>query len=87
MVEELRRIVIQKAAAVDGLLGVVISDKEGIPILKAAVDQNAVVLDSCFRHQFLSISNTISEHAGKMCLGNTNHILSSFDHYQVCKEP
>ena len=83
MVEELRRLVIRRASAVDGLLGVVISDKDGVPILKASVDQTAVVVDNCFRHQFLSISNTITEQAAKMVLGTTNHILAAFDQYQV----
>jgi mitogen-activated protein kinase kinase 1 interacting protein 1 len=80
---ELQQLITEIAANTRGVLGVVISDKDGVPVLKAAVDNNSPILDGCFRHQFLSVCSTLSEHANKMCLGPTLSITATFDDYQV----
>ena len=47
------------------------------------MDSSSPLVDGCFRHQFLSVCSTLSEHANKMCLGSTTSITASFDDYQV----
>lgn len=59
------------------------SDKDGVPVLKAPIENNSPMLDGCFRHHFLSVCSTLSEHALKMCLGPALSITASFDDYQV----
>jgi mitogen-activated protein kinase kinase 1 interacting protein 1 len=81
--EDLRRLIVDIASHTNGILGVVISDKDGVPVLKAVVDTSSQIVDSCFRHQFLSVYGTLSEHASKMCLGPTKSIFATFDNYQV----
>ena len=66
-----------------GLIGIVISDKDGVPVLKVAGDANTPTMEGCFRHQFLSVCSTLQEHALKMCLGPTASITATFDDYQV----
>ena len=78
---EIRRLITEIATNTTGVVGVVISDKGGVPALKSAIDQN--ILEGCFRHQFLSVFGTLSEHAHKMCLGQTSSIVATFDDYQV----
>lgn len=52
-------------------------------VLKAMMDSGNPIVDGCFRHQFLSVYGTLSEHAAKMCLGPTMSIWATFDDYQV----
>lgn len=83
MVEELRRLVASRASGISGLMAVVISDRDGVPVIKAPVYDNSAVVDQCLRHQFLSIFNTMTEHVTKMGFGETQNVLASFDDYQV----
>ena len=53
-----------------GLIGIVISDKDGVPVLKVAGNDSSSTMEGCFRHQFLSVCSTLQEHALKMCLGS-----------------
>jgi len=78
---EVRQLITEVAANTPGVVGVVISDKDGVPVLKSAIEAN--LLEGCFRHQFLSVFGTLSEHAHKMCLGQTSSIMATFDDYQV----
>ena len=79
---EVRQLITDVATNTPGVVGVVISDKDGVPVLKAAIESNNL-LEGCFRHQFLSVFGTLSEHAQKMCLGPTSSIMATFDDYQV----
>jgi len=82
---ELRQLITEVASNVvgQGLIGVVISDKDGVPVMKVALDSGSQLIEGCFRHQFLSVCSTLSEHANKMCLGPSVSINASFDDYQV----
>ena len=79
---EVRQLITDVATGTPGVVGVVISDKDGVPVLKAAIESNNL-LEGCFRHQFLSVFGTLSEHGQKMCLGPTSSIMATFDDYQV----
>lgn len=46
--DELRRLLTQRLDSVPGLLGLVISDRDGVPIIKASVEQSNVI-EHCFR--------------------------------------
>ena len=52
--EELRRLLTQRLEAVPGLLALVVSDRDGVPIIKASVDHNNVI-DNCFRFETLTL--------------------------------
>ena len=79
---EVRQLINDIASNTKGVLGVVISDREGVPVLKTVIDTGNSIVDRCFRHQFLSVYGSMSEHAAKMCLGSTLSIMSTFDDYQ-----
>lgn len=80
---ELRQLLTDLAVHTNGLIGIVLSDKDGVPVLKAPIENNSAVLDGCLRHQFLSICGTLSEHARKMCLGAPMSVTATFDDHQV----
>lgn len=80
---EVRELLQSIASNTIGVLGVIISDKEGVPIIKAVIESNNPIVDGCFRHQFLSVFPSISEHATKMCLGSTKCIIGTFEDYQL----
>ena len=80
---ELRQLIVDIASNTKGVLGLVISDKDGVPVLKTEIVSGNQIVDGCFRNQFLSVYGSMSEHAAKMCLGSTLSIMSTFDDYQV----
>ena len=47
--DELRRLLTLRLESVPGLLALVISDHDGVPILKASVEKSNVV-EQCFRY-------------------------------------
>ena len=65
MVEELRRVLSQHIAEIPGILALVISDKDGVPILQANTD-NAHTVDACLRYQFLSSHAIVKESSKKV---------------------
>ena len=48
--EELQRLLTQRLEGVLGLLALVVSDRDGVPVIKASVDHNNVI-DYCFRFE------------------------------------
>ena len=65
MVEELRKLVLEHLASGPGLVALVISDKDGVPILQASTDHSPNV-EVCLRHQFLSSHSLINEASKKI---------------------
>ena len=81
---EVRQLIADAAATTHGVIGIVISDRDGVPVLKTAVEPtSSPLVDGCFRHQFLSVYSTLSNNSDKMCLGPTVSIMATFDDYQV----
>jgi hypothetical protein len=46
--DELRRLLTQRLDSVSGLLAMVISDRDGVPVIKASIDQSNAI-ENCFR--------------------------------------
>ncbi|ELU08350.1 hypothetical protein CAPTEDRAFT_163273 [Capitella teleta] len=80
MVEEVKKFFHQLLKTVDGLQAIVITDREGVPVLKIS-DETASEL--ALRPKFLSASGMAMEQAGKLGLGSNNYSISFFKNYQV----
>jgi len=46
--DELRRLLTQRLDSIPGLLALVISDRDGVPVIKASIDHSNVI-DQCFK--------------------------------------
>ena len=46
--DELRRLLTQRLDSIPGLLAVVVSDRDGVVIIKACIDQSNAI-ENCFR--------------------------------------
>ncbi|XP_050442360.1 ragulator complex protein LAMTOR3-A [Adelges cooleyi] len=80
--EELRRFLHQTLNKIDGLYTIIISDHDGVVIIKASADKS---LDNNFnfKHSFLSDFNSASEQAGKLELGKNKTVICFYTNYQV----
>ena len=82
MVEELRRVLSQHIAEIPGILALVISDKDGVPILQANTD-NAHTVDACLRYQFLSSHAIVKESSKKVQLNGMKKSLVCYKDKQI----
>ena len=82
MVEELRRVLIQRLAEMPDIVALVISDKDGVPILQASID-NSPAVDLCLRYQFLSTNAIISDSSKKVKLQGMKKSLISYNDKQI----
>ena len=82
MVEELRRVLSQHIAEIPGILALVISDKDGVPILQANID-NAHTVDACLRYQFLSSHAIVKESSKKVQLNGMKKALVCYKDKQI----
>ena len=82
MVEELRRVITQRLSETPGLVALVISDKDGVPILQASTEHTPAV-DVCLRYQFLSSNAIISESSKKVELQDMKKSLMCYSDKQV----
>ncbi|XP_061196692.1 ragulator complex protein LAMTOR3-A-like [Saccostrea echinata] len=78
--EEAKNYLSKLSSTVDGLLAIVITDRDGIPLLKVAMDQ---VPEQALRHSFLSTFGTATEQANKLGLKQSKSVISMFKNYQV----
>ncbi|XP_076047622.1 late endosomal/lysosomal adaptor, MAPK and MTOR activator 3 [Oratosquilla oratoria] len=80
MAEEMVKYLQSLLHSVDGLLGIVITDRDGVPLLKAATE-NAPELG--MRPGYLSTFGMAADQAGKLGLGKNKKIVCIYGNYQV----
>lgn len=79
--EELRKYVACILQRVDGLLAIVITDRDGVPLVKVALDSAP---EMALRPSYLStFSAMATDQAGKLGVGKNNRIISIYSNYQV----
>ncbi|XP_023337475.1 ragulator complex protein LAMTOR3-A isoform X2 [Eurytemora carolleeae] len=78
--DELRNLLMTYVKEVEGTLGIVLCDRDGIPILRCTLEDCP---DSATRPAFLSAHAAASEQAGKMGLGNNETVMAVYQNYQV----
>ncbi|XP_067671056.1 ragulator complex protein LAMTOR3-B-like [Haliotis asinina] len=80
MTEELKASLHKLMAMVDGLLAIVITDREGVLMLKVATEQAP---ELAMRPNFLCAFGLMTEQAGKIGLSQNISVVSMYEHYQV----
>jgi len=78
--EDVRKLLMTYVKDVDGMLGIVLCDRDGVPIIRSTVEDCP---EPVTRPAFLSSHATTSEQAGKMGLGSNETIMAVYQHYQV----
>jgi len=78
--DELKQLLHEYVISVPGILGIVLSDREGIPIIRCKLDECP---DSATKPQFLSTHATAGEQANKLGLGTNETIMAVYKNYQV----
>jgi len=78
--EELRKYVSCLLLRVDGLLAIVITDRDGVHLVKAIKDQ---IPEMALRPSYLSTFAMATDQAGKLGVGKNNKIISIYSNYQV----
>jgi len=90
MIEELRKLVETRLSEAPGLVAMVISDLEGVPILQAQVaggnnqgGGGEAVADICMRYQFTSAQAGANDKCGRLGLEGHKKSLVSYQDYQI----
>jgi mitogen-activated protein kinase kinase 1 interacting protein 1 len=78
--EDIRKLLSSYLQKVEGLLGIVLSDRDGVPILRATL---AECPDSTARPGFLSAHPSGCEQASKMGMGGNATIVAIYGNYQI----
>jgi len=78
--EEIRKLLMSYVEDVPGMLGIVLSDREGIPIIRCTLDDCP---EPATRPAFLSAHSASLEQAGKMGMGANETIMAVYQNYQV----
>ena len=82
MVEELRRVLNQRLIELPGIVALVISDKDGVPILQVSTD-NSPAVDVCLRYQFLSSNGIVDDSSKKVKLHGIKKSLVCYNDKQI----
>lgn len=80
MAEELKRSVNQLMHKVPGLYCILVSDRDGVPVLKVTQDKTP---EAAIRPGFISTFGLAVDQGGKLGLGKTKTVICSFLQYQV----
>jgi len=78
--EDVRKLLMTYVKEVDGMLGIVLCDRDGIPIVRCTVEDCP---EPATRPDFLSTHASATEQAGKMGLGANQTIMAVYQNYQV----
>jgi len=78
--EELRKYVSRLLQRVEGLLAIVITDRDGVHLVKAIKEQ---VPEMALRPSYLSTFAMAADQAGKLGVAKNNKIISIYSNYQV----
>lgn len=79
--EEINKFLFHLKQRIEGLHGIIISDRDGVPVVKAVNCDK--VPESSMRPAFLSTFGMATEQASKMGLGKNKSIICVYPHYQV----
>ncbi|XP_071453654.1 ragulator complex protein LAMTOR3-A [Hetaerina americana] len=77
---DMRKLLTQLLNRVDGVYGILITDRDGVPLLKATNDK---VPELATRAGFLSTFGMASDQGGKLGLGKNKFIVCLYSNYQV----
>ncbi|GAU96852.1 hypothetical protein RvY_08229 [Ramazzottius varieornatus] len=80
MAEELKRSIQEVMKATPGVRGVVIGDRDGVPILRV---HDETVPETAFRPGFLSSVGFATDQASKLGHGKARHIISIHERHQM----
>lgn len=80
MVEEARKILQDLLSKVSGLYCILITDRDGVPVLKVSSDQAP---EQAMRPGFISTFGLAVDQGSKLGLGKTETLICSYSQYQV----
>ncbi|XP_059475832.1 ragulator complex protein LAMTOR3 [Neocloeon triangulifer] len=80
MVEDMNKYLRRLLSKVDGLYCIIISDRDGVPVLKVSTDDAP---DKAMRTNFLSTFGIATDQGGKLGLGKTKSIICMYENFQV----
>ncbi|KAJ8922326.1 hypothetical protein NQ315_004269 [Exocentrus adspersus] len=80
MVEEIRKSVQDLLTKVSGLYCILITDRDGVPLLKVTSDK---VPDQITRSNIVSTFSLAIDQGSKLGLGKTSTVICSYSQYQV----
>lgn len=80
MSEEVRKVVQQLLHKVPGLHCILITDRDGVPLLKVSTDKTP---ESAIRPGFISTFGLAVDQGSKLGLGKTKTLICSFSQYQI----
>lgn len=80
MAEEARKVLQDLLMKVNGLYCIVITDRDGVPVIKANTDK---VPEQALRPGFISTFGLAIDQGSKLGLGKTETLICSYSQYQV----
>lgn len=80
MTEDMKKYLQQLLSRVDGLHCILITDRDGVPVLKVASDK---VPELATRPSFLSTFGMATDQGGKLGLGKNKALICMYSSYQV----
>uniref|UniRef100_A0A1B6KI02 Roadblock/LAMTOR2 domain-containing protein n=1 Tax=Graphocephala atropunctata TaxID=36148 RepID=A0A1B6KI02_9HEMI len=80
MVDEMKKYLYSLLTKIDGLYSVVVSDRDGVPILKASSEKAP---ELALRPGFLSTFGMATDQGSKLGLGRNNAVICLYNNYQV----
>ena len=80
MADDLEEVVRRLLPTVDGLEAILITDRDGVPVLKASTPS---MPEAASRPNFLATFPISSEQASKLGLGTNQNLVCMYDNYQV----
>lgn len=80
MTEDLKKFLYRQLSTVDGLLAIVVSDRDGVPVLKISSE---AVPDYAVRPAFLGTFPLAADQAGKLGFGQNKLLVSSYSKFTI----
>ncbi|XP_066957167.1 ragulator complex protein LAMTOR3 isoform X1 [Macrobrachium rosenbergii] len=80
MAEEMKKFLLDILNSTDDLLGIVITDRDGVPLLKVSTEDAP---ELGMRPAFLSTFGMATDQAGKLGMGKNKRMVCIYGNYQV----
>ena len=80
MTDEVKNYLMKLINSVDGLLGIAVTDRDGVPLLKGSTEQ---VPELALRPSFLSTFGTAVEQANKIGFQQSKSVICMYQNYQI----
>uniref|UniRef100_A0A8D2JMH7 Ragulator complex protein LAMTOR3 n=1 Tax=Sciurus vulgaris TaxID=55149 RepID=A0A8D2JMH7_SCIVU len=80
--DDLKRFLYKKLPSVEGLHAIIVSDRDGVPVIKVAND-NSILDPNSLRPDFLSTFALATEQGSKLGLSKNKSIICYYNTYQV----